>query len=451
MDIKIFKEKLFEKALQEGFTDCEIYFVKSNNFDVKIFKGEISDYKDAKLHGVSFRGTFDSNMGYAYTEKIDFDVIGLLIKNAKENAQIIEDSEKEILYKGDTDYKKINTYNEKLNEITVDTKIKDALSMETIAYNFDKRVISVDNCVIANGESEVYISNTLGLELHSHTNFCLAYLYARVIENNQTKVNGEIWIDNDYSKFDPKKLSEKAVEKSLSYLGAKQIPSGNYKTIILNEAFTDLLSCFSEIFFAINCQKGFSLLKGKLNTKIASDVLTLRDDPLKENSLIRVPFDSEGVKTFDKILVDKGILKTYLYNLKSANVDGVKSTGNGFKASYKSYVNTSCTNFYIEPSQTTLEKMANTVCDGIIITELSGLHAGINTISGDFSLSATGFLIENGKITKPVEQITIADNFYDILKNIQIVGNDLDFGMPSSSGSIGSPSVYVGELSVSGY
>lgn len=450
MDIKIFKEKIFEKALQAGFTDCEIYFVKVNNFELKIFKGEISNYKDSKLNGVSFRGTFDSNMGYAYSERIDLDIIDLLIKNAKENAEIIEDKEKEELYKGDTDYEEINTYNEKLNEITVDTKIKDALAMESTAYNFDKRVVSVDNCLIATGENEVYISNTLGLDLYNHSNFCLAYLDTRVMENDQIKVDGEIWVDNDYSKFDPKQISEKAVAKALSYLGAKQIPTGSYKTIISNEAFTDLLSCYSEIFFAINCQKGFSLLKGKLNTKIASDIVTLRDDPLRQSSLVRVPFDSEGVKTFDKFVIDKGVLKTYLYNLKTAKVDGVKSTGNGFKGSYKSYVGTACTNFYIEPSETTLEEMTSKVSNGILITELSGLHSGINTISGDFSLSATGFLIENGKITKPVEQITIADNFYSILKNIQMVCNDLDFGVPSGSGSIGSPSVYVGELSVSG-
>ncbi|MDE6357898.1 MAG: TldD/PmbA family protein, partial [Eubacteriales bacterium] len=170
------------------------------------------------------------------------------------------------------------------------------------------------------------------------------------------------------------------------------------------------------------------------------------DNPLIEKGYGSTSFDSEGVACFNKSVVEKGILKTYLYNLKSAKKDGVKSTGNGFKGGFKGSIGTNVTNFYIENGKTDFNEMIKNVSNGIFIKELSGLHAGVNGISGDFSLLAEGFLIENGKITTPVEQITIAGNYFEMMKNIKDLANDLKF----STSGVGSPSIFVGELDIAG-
>ena len=140
------------------------------------------------------------------------------------------------------------------------------------------------------------------------------------------------------------------------------------------------------------------------------------------------------------------MLKTYLYNLKTAKKDGVKSTGNGFKSGYKGKIGISPTNFYIKNGNKPLDNLFENVKDGVYITEMSGLHAGVNNISGDFSVLASGYLIENGKKSKAVEQITIAGNFYNMMLNVKDIANDLKFAL----NGIGSPSIFVGELSVSG-
>jgi PmbA protein len=113
-------------------------------------------------------------------------------------------------------------------------------------------------------------------------------------------------------------------------------------------------------------------------------------------------------------------------------------------------VSTAVTNFYILPSETSREQLITDLGNGILITDLAGLHSGANTVSGDFSLSADGFLVEGGKVTRPVEQITVAGNFYDLLKNITAVGNDLRFGPPGVGGAVGMPSFAVKGLRVSG-
>ena len=209
---------------------------------------------------------------------------------------------------------------------------------------------------------------------------------------------------------------------------------------------SSILETFTSPFNADVAQKGMSLLKGKEGEIIASDKVTIIDNPLMKDGLASVGFDDEGVATYKKEIIKDGKLITLMHNLKTAYKQGVKTTGNGFKASYSSPVSISPTNFYIEPGTKSLEELFKGVNDGLYITEVGGLHAGANSVSGDFSLVCKGFLIEEGNKGKPVEEITVAGNFFNLLKDIEEVGADLKFPMSS----VGSPSVIIRELSVAG-
>ncbi|MBQ7656835.1 MAG: TldD/PmbA family protein, partial [Clostridia bacterium] len=158
------------------------------------------------------------------------------------------------------------------------------------------------------------------------------------------------------------------------------------------------------------------------------------------------PFDAVGVAARTNAVIENGKLTTLLHNLKTARKAGVKTTGNAANPDYAGAVNVSPSNFFLAPGKKTLKELMQDMGDGLVITEVSGLHAGANPISGDFSLIAQGYTVKDGKKDKPVEQITVAGNFYQLLKNIRAVGSDLTF--PGSS--IGSPSVDVGEIAVAG-
>ena len=200
----------------------------------------------------------------------------------------------------------------------------------------------------------------------------------------------------------------------------------------------------SNIFSAEAVQKNISKLKGKLNEPVASSIVTLVDDPFLKDGLANSSFDDEGVPTSYKEIIQDGILKTYLYNLKTAYKDGVSSTGNGVKGSYKGTVGISSFNLYIKPSDKSFDKMIENIKEGIFITDFAGLHSGLNTISGDFSLAGEGFYIKDGKIDRPLNQITISGNFFELLKNIKDIANDIKF----SFSSVGSPSIMVEGLKV---
>ncbi|MCL1859232.1 MAG: TldD/PmbA family protein [Oscillospiraceae bacterium] len=445
-NIKDFTKKLLERAIKKGFSDAEIYISGNSSLGISTLDGEINKFESSSSRGLCFRGTYNNKMGYSYSELISDEAIDIIITEAMQNSEILEEEEQDKLFTGSESYPEIKGFNGSLKNISVDEKINAALSMEKSAKKFNDLIKGVDYNEVEYFESDIMIANTYGMNIEYKSNGSVGYAYARAVKDDETKTGMEFWVGTDWNKFNPEKIGKTASEIAISKLGAKSVKSGQYKIIVQNTAFADFISTFSPVFLADRAQKGLSLLAGKLNEKIASEIFNLKDDPLYLDSIRAVPFDAEGVATYNKSIIENGEFRTFLHNLKTAAKDGVKSTGNASKAGYKSPVKVAPKNLYVVPGKITKEELAEKVFDGIYIIELAGLHSGADEISGDFSIMAEGFLIENGKLASPVEQITIAGNFFDVLKNIEEVADNLRF----SSGGVGSPDVYIKSLAVSG-
>ncbi|RDY24321.1 TldD/PmbA family protein [Romboutsia maritimum] len=446
MEFIEFKKLLFKKAKEAGFKECEIYHTSGESLSITAYAGEIEQYNLNKSFGLSFRGKINNKMGYSYTEILDNETIDMLIKNAKEAASSIENDDIQFIYEGDKKYSEVRTYSEKLENIDTSKLIKLVLDIEKEAKNYSDKVVNIRGCSIGYQTSEYGICNTKGLELNNKTNILTAYV-APVVEDNNEKFDGFGYkIAEDLNDINPKEIAKQGVQKALEKIGSKSIPSGKYKTILFNKAMSSLIGTFSDIFDADRAQKGLSLLKDKEGDFVASEVVTIVDDPLLNDGLGSTPFDDEGVATYKKEIISKGKLVTLLHNLKTANKANLKTTGNGFKSSYSSVVNIAPTNFYIEKGEKTLDELMKEVGEGLMVTNLAGLHSGANSITGDFSLAAKGFYIQDGKKAFPVEQVTVAGNYFELMKSIETVGSDLEFPMSN----IGSPSVFIKELSVAG-
>jgi PmbA protein len=449
MDMKMLIDKIFAEGKKQGIQDMEVFYSAGTSLSLKVFQKELDGYSLSESEGLGLRGMYNGKMGYSYTEKVDETSIDLLVKNVKGNATVIDSDDEEYIFEGSKEYKKVDTFNPKLDEIEEAEKIKFVKQLEDEAFKIDNRIQSVETCVYGDGYGETIMSNTKGLYLHDKSNIAYTYVVVVAKENEDIKTGMAYRTGNDFSKFNPKDIAEEAVKEALSLLGAKSVKSGDYPVVIRNNAAADLLEAFEGIFSAENVQKNLSLLKGKLNEQIGSEKFTLVDDPFMEGGLASRSFDGEGVASKYKKVVDKGVLKTYFHNLKTAKKDGVETTGNASKGSYKSSVGIAPSNFYVEKGEKTLEEMISDMDKGILITELQGLHSGLNSVSGDFSLAALGYEIKDGKISKPVEQITVAGNYFELLKNIEETGSDLKFGLPGEA-YIGSPSLKIKKLAIAG-
>lgn len=444
MEKNIFIDKLSEKASFKGIDEFEIYFLSNLNTSIKIYQGKIENFSNNQNQGISFRGMIDGKMGYSYSESMEDEDIDFLINEVIENANCIESLDKQFIYGEKANYTDTITYSSAIENLDTDLVKNFLIKMEEYALSIDERVKKVNFCSFAMGSGEKIIKNSKGLELHSKENICYTYISVIAEENGVVKTGSHFQLGRDFSKFDYKELSEVAVKRALNKFGTITLNEIPKTCVIENLAFSSLLGAMSNIFSAEAVQKNISKLKGKLNESVASSIVTLVDDPFLKDGLANSSFDDEGVPTSYKEIIQDGVLKTYLYNLKTAYKDGVSSTGNGVKGSYKGTVGISSFNLYIKPSSKSFDKMIENIKEGIFITDFAGLHSGLNTISGDFSLAGEGFYIKDGKIDRPLNQITISGNFFDLLKNIKDIANDIKF----SFSSVGSPSIMVEGLKV---
>lgn len=446
MELNIFIDKLFQEAKNNEFDEYEVYYVDRESLSINVYNEEVEKYNLTTSYGLSFRGKINGKIGYSYTEILDEYAIEMLVKNAKESALTIENEDIQFIYEGDKEYSAVKTYYKTLENIPADKLIELALNMEKESKTLDNRVVSFGGCGIGYNKAKYGIINSKGLNLQNKSNLLSAYVVP-IIKNQEDMHDGMGYIiATSLDEVNPKILAQDGVNEALSRIGGKSIPSGKYNTIINNEAMVSLLSTFAGVFSGDAAQKGLSLLKGKEGEIIANKKVTLLDNPHLENGLASVSFDDEGVATKKKDIIHEGKLITLLHNLKTAHKGNTKSTGNGFKNSYASPVGVSPTNLYLQKGEKSFNDLLEEIEEGLLITEFAGLHSGANSITGDFSLAAKGFYIKEGKKEYPVEQITVAGNFFDLLKNIEEIGSDLKFPMSS----VGSPSVKVNGLSIAG-
>lgn len=452
MDIKAaekFMEKLVKAGMEYGFEECEASFAQDSSMSIDILKGEVSSYENSVTSTLSFRGLKNGQMGYCSTNILNDDSIDFLLKSAMENCEVLNDEDPQFIYCDEnnkdlyfsqiTDAYAKNTY-KRFEEL--------GLGLEKAILALDERIDAVDILSINCGTGPFLIINSKGLHSYRDTDGISLVASGRAIDaDGSVKSGGHYWIGKDIDDFDQEKFLKKFKENLIGKMGAKSVKAGSYKTILRNEAFQQFFMVFFGNFLATTMQRGLSLLADKEGTKIASDALTVKECPMLEKALTKIPFDDEGVLTTEKAIIDHGTFATALYDLKSAYKAGRQSTGNGFRAG--SAVSEMPTNLVVEPGEKDLAGLMYEVGEGIMLTDLSGLHAGVNAISGDFSLLCEGYLIEGGKKGRPVEQITVAGNFYDVIKSIKSVGNDI-INLPSGEAEFFTPSVYVGELAISG-
>ncbi|MDP0493271.1 MAG: TldD/PmbA family protein [Fusobacterium sp. JB021] len=444
MNKNIFIEKLFKKAKELKIEEFEVYYMSGENTTVKVFDSKIDSFSDNTNQGISFRGKFQDKMGYSYSESFEEEDIMFLINEAKENASIIENTDEQIIFGEKCEYKETETYSKELEDITVDDMKDFLFKMESYVKSLDKRIKNINNCTFVIGKGERVIKNSKGIDLRDEGNFAYTVLSISVMEKDKIKTAYDFKIGKRFSDFDYKKLGDEVVKKAISKLDVINVSLDNDLCVVENLTFASLLGSMLGNFYAESVQKGISKLKGKLNEVIANENITLIDDPFLKDGYSNSSFDAEGVPTEYKEIIKDGVLKTYLYNLKTAKKDGVKSTGNASKGGYKGTIGTSCYNLYLKNGETSLEDLFKEIGNGVYITSFAGLHSGLNSISGDFSLAGEGFYIKDGKLDKGLNQITIAGNFYELLNNIKKLGNDFKF----DSSGIGCPSLLIKGLNI---
>ena len=446
MNFDVLKNALVSALEKEGLSEYEIYYMSDESTSVATLNKEVNSFSSSSSGGLCLRVLVGGKMGYASTELMTEAEMAELPVRAKANAAATEKPDTVGIFKGSESYDELKL--EKV-ELLLAAELKD------YAIKTGEALFAKDTAVKEGTSSQAICAGTTVRLVNSHgVDLSLDCGINALIAEAVVGVDGENQQDYSFKNLTGEdtiaEVVDEAVSEALAKIGAGSVDSGKYNVVISGNQMRSLLSVFSSAFSAKAVIDGMSRLKGLEGEKIASDIVTITDDPQREGNAVGTNFDAEGVATHRKAVVEAGVLKTFLHNRETALAMGKETTANASKAGYSSPIGVRPYSFAIEPGDKSLDELFALAGDGIYITEINGLHAGANPVSGDFSLQSAGFLIKDGKKAGAVKGFTVAGNFFELLKNISALGDKLERGVATGFTGFCSPDVLVPDMSVAG-
>ena len=442
--MKLNEKKFFALAKEEGFESADLTTNESSSLSVSVFHGEVDSLTSNSSYELVARGIYKGKMGSISVDNVNKNSPEYLVKEIKRGASIIENENPVIIFKGSDKYHKKNVSKNIDFGENVKEKVGILLEIEKKLLAYDKRIGEVVTVGFESSSHSYKKTNSYGLKLSQKMNTYSYFAEVTAKDGDEIRTGWSIFASLDENEFDIDKYVEKVATDALKKLGAVQCASKKYPVVLNPECVASLVSFLISSLDAEEVQKHSSLLEGKLGQQVLSKKLTVIENPLEKNLFFRY-FDDEGVATNKKLLINKGVISTYLYTLQTAAIAGVEPTGNGYGSGAKAKADVGFVQ--VKGGKKTEEEMISSIKEGVYITELSGLHSGMNPHSGNFSLQCAGFMIRDGKMAEPLALITVAGNLINVFQNIKCVANNnkLVIGNQMSC-----PSIYVGKMTISG-
>lgn len=432
-------DAILKRGIEKGLEDLQIYSSRNKSLKITIYKGRIDQHVESDVQSVSIRGIYNGKITSVSFENLNDENVDLMLDQLKDNASSLTADEPALIYEGSDSYPEVKPNDFDFKSVPIEEKIDLVKNLESMILG-KEYVKQVQTTVYQESLNETIIRNSKGLDLQRKNSYAYAYAIGVFEKDEDTKTAYDIKLVKRFDEFDVEEMAQTTLEKGWSKLGGQSVPSKKYPVVISNERFSDLLGAFTTLFSGESAYRNLTPLKEKVGEQIANPLFELIDDPMHEKAYFQIPFDDEGVACYQMPIVEKGVFKGFFHDLKTASIFNEKPNGHSFSGGIGH------TNLYLKPTETSFDALIQPISDGIYITELAALHAGVKAVSGDFSLQAGGYRIENGKVTSPVKMIVLSGNFFEMINQIEGIASDLKFGL----NNIGSPSVFISQLSIGG-
>lgn len=415
---------LVSKAKDFGADSAEIYLESGRNLSIQVQDGEIETIQEAYSSGVGFRVIVEGKMGFSHCNELTDKALEDTLKRAVQFAKLTTADPNNVLPDSKEITRVDGLYDAELVKIPMERKIKMAIELEKLAMK-DPRITKSSGASYGEGQGEVYVANTSGfLKVYKSTG-CNVGVSVVAEKGDQKNTGGEYCSRRYFADLKPlEEIASAASRKAWELLDPVMIPTQRAAVIFDPEVAG---SIFGGILAALNGERvlqGASFLKDYLDKPFASPLLTLVDDGTRFKGQGCAPFDGEGVPTQKRTLIEAGVVKGFIYNTIVAKRAGTQSTGNASRGGFTSLPGVGPHQVIVRPGDYTPAQIIKATDKGLLLKEVTGY--GIDPVSGNFSGGATGFWIENGVIKHPVQGVTIAGNAFDIMKDIDMMGNDVD-------------------------
>jgi PmbA protein len=439
-----FVERVRVIAQNSGAVEAEVYAEVSTINEIRIRDRQVVLLQQSTITGFGLRVVRDSKIGFMYTTDFEpADVNELILRTIALAAQATPQDENRFQNQPLPAQGLLDIYDDSIAKLTIADLTSVGRTIEQAALGADKRIVTVKDARAGTATQQIYFTNTyVKYQTYLATTCWLGC--TAVASDGATRREGS-FLDRKRNQADilpGVRIGQMAANRAVAKLGAKPVPSTKAPVIFEAEAATGFLRGLFPAFNGANVLEGRSYLGARKNQQIASPLITIVDEGILRRGLGSMPFDGEGTQTRKTPVVDEGHLAHFLETAYTARRSGESETGNAIRT-YESIPSVGPTNFYIERGDTKLELMIKGVKQGLYVTETAGF--GIDTVTGNYSQQATGFWIENGALTKPVDGITVAGSLDDMLTGVDAVGKDLDY-----RDIFASPSLRFRELTIAG-
>ena len=436
-----------EAALASGASEADAWAEQGTSRRIRVYEGEVESLSDAGGRGVGVRAFADGRSGYAYGTDLSEGAVTETAEASVEAAEVADSDEFAGLPEQCGTTSVDGLASDALGSWSTERKVELALAVERAARE-RPGVTQVENAVYSDAEGSIALANSTGFSAGYEATQAWAYASAFAGEGSELMTGLGVGLGRDPGVLDPEAIGGEAAERALALVGARQPPSRRCPVVLDAFVAASFIGFIGSMLSADAVQRGRSLFADREGDEIAATVLALSDDGTDPAGPSSSPFDGEGSPTRRTPLIEDGRLLTFLFDVRTARKAGRSTTANAGRGSYRTPPSVGTSNLTVQPGGASLEGLFREAGDGLYVTEVAGLHSGVNPVSGTFSVGASGRLIENGEASSPVRELTIASDLVSMLLAVRALGSEarwVPFG-----GSVKAPPILIAEMSVSG-
>ena len=413
--------------------EVEVYVARGVDTEVRAFEGEVESLSSAASSGVGVRVLLTGDpkggrLGFAWAGSLENDVVTAALEEARDNATYATADPDVVLAVPDgVEAAELDLWDDRLMKTPTDAKVAFAIDLEQRVRSADSRIRQVSSADYGDEQVESALASTTGVRAFSRRTAAFLSVSAIAGEGPDTQTGTGFSVGSSPDELDSEVAARDAVTRSVRMLGAAKVPSDRVTVVFDPRVVSTLLAVISSGLSGEAVVKGRSFFAGRIGEEVAAPNVTLVDDPTDKRAFSASAYDGEGLACRRNVLVEDGILQRFLYDTVSARRAGTVSTGSAVRGGFSGTPGAGCRAVVLQPGELDQEQILKAVGHGLYVQSMTGVHSGVNPISGDFSVGAEGLMIRDGLLAEPVREVTVASSMQRMLQSVLHVGSDVEW------------------------
>jgi PmbA protein len=410
----------------------EVYVTRGTENEVRAYDGAIESLTSADSSGVGIRVILDgppgegSRLGFAWAGSLDPTVVQAALSDARDNARYATPDPDVVLAEPDGAVSvDLDLWDDDVVSTPMEDKIALALELERATRSADPRIRQVSSADYSDGRVEVALASTTGIRSTSRRTTAFLSVDAIAGEGADSQTGTGFSVGRSPSLLDPSEAMSDAVLRSTRLLGAQKARSGRCTVVFDQRVVSTLLSVVASALSGEAVVKGRSFFAGRIGESVANAAVTLTDDPTDSRAFSASSHDGEGLACRRNVLISDGMLRMFVYDTVSARRAQTRSTGSAVRGGFAGRPSAGCRALVLTPGTKSADEILALVGDGLFVQSVTGIHSGVNPVSGDFSVGAEGLMIRGGSLAEPVREVTVASTLQRMLQSVVEIGGDL--------------------------